>query len=528
MAKAMMIQGTGSGAGKSLIAAAFCRIFRDMGLKVAPFKSQNMALNSYITIEGGEIGRAQALQAEAAGIEPSVDMNPVLLKASGEMGSQVVLQGKVHSMMKAHEYYAFRKEAWEVVRKSYARLSRKYDMIVIEGAGSPAEINLMDVDIVNMSVARHAKAPVLLVGDIDKGGVFASLYGTVKLLGRDSRYIKAFVINKFRGDIGILRPGLEMIREKTGIPVIGVLPFVQDLGLPEEDGMALSQNVKYRRQSGSGAVRIVVVRLKYISNFTDFDPFYHEPDVEILFSTHASDIENADLVIVPGTKNTVKDLLLLKETGLDSCIREAHKKGVMVMGMCGGYQMLGRKIYDPHGVESDLGEIEGIGLLDIETTFGNEKRTCRVEAELTGIGDWGPGINRDNTNPRALTPDITIKGYEIHMGDSSGDIGLFRVRRISTDSCKGGVTPPLPTTHYSSPVLDGSQKGNCWGTYLHGLFDNDLFRRDLINVLRIRKGLSPLSACCCYSDVKEKAIDRLADVIRENTDMDFIREMLGL
>ncbi len=513
-----MIQGTGSGAGKSLIAAAFCRIFRDMGLKVAPFKSQNMALNSHITVEGGEMGRAQALQAEAAGIEPSVDMNPVLLKASGEMGSQVVLQGKVHSMMRAREYYAFRKEAWEAVRKSYARLSRKYDMIVIEGAGSPAEINLMDVDIVNMSVAKHAKAPVLLVGDIDKGGVFASLYGTVRLLGRDSRFIKAFVINKFRGDVEILRPGLEMIREKTGKPVIGVLPFVQNLGLPEEDGMALSQNVKYRRQSGSGAVRIVVVRLKYIANFTDFDPFYHEPDVEILFSTHASDIENADLVIIPGTKNTVKDLLLLKEIGLDSSIRNSHKKGVMIMGMCGGYQMLGRKIYDPYGVESDIGEIEGMGLLDIETTFGHEKRTCRVEAELTGIGDWGSGIDRENTNPRPLTLNATIKGYEIHMGDSSGDIGMFSVRRLSAG----------PKSKKDGPVLDGSQKGNCWGTYLHGLFDNDLFRRDLINILRMRKGLSPLEACCCYSDVKEKALDRLADVVRENIDMDFIREMLAL
>ncbi len=508
MAKAIMIQGTGSGAGKSLIATAFCRIFRDMGLKVAPFKSQNMALNSYITVEGGEIGRAQALQAEAAGIEPSVDMNPVLLKASGEMGSQVILQGRVHSVMKAREYYAFRKEAWELVIKSYARISRKHDMIVIEGAGSPAEINLMDVDIVNMSVAKHAKAPVLLVGDIDKGGVFASLYGTVKLLGRDSRYIKAFVINKFRGDVEILRPGLEMIREKTGIPVIGVLPFVQNLGLPEEDGMALSQNVKYRRQSGSGAVRIVVVRLKYISNFTDFDPFYHEPDVEILFSTRASDIENADLVIIPGTKNTVKDLLLLKEIGLDGSIRNAHKKGVMIMGMCGGYQMLGKKICDPHGVESHHQEVKGIGLLDIETIFGNEKRTCRVEASV--VSDRFPFAVTDSGHKSRL------KGYEIHMGESSGNIGLFRVRsNVSSSKAKK-----------EKAVLEGSGNNNCWGTYLHGILDNDIFRRDLINALRIRKELTPLEACC-YCDIKERAIDRLADVVRENIDMDFIKEILG-
>jgi adenosylcobyric acid synthase len=513
MARALMIQGTGSGAGKSLVAAAFCRIFRDMGLKVAPFKAQNMALNSYITIEGGEIGRAQALQAEAAGIEPSVEMNPVLLKASGEMGSQVVLQGKVHSTMKARQYYAFRKEAWEAVRTSYARLSRSCDMIVIEGAGSPAEINLMDVDIVNMAMARHAKAPVLLVGDIDRGGVFASFYGTVKLLGRDSRRIKAFVINKFRGDAEILRPGLDMISKKTGVPVVGVLPYVHDLGLPEEDGMALYQKSGVRGEaSGGKAVKIVIARLQYISNFTDFDPFYHEPDVEILYSAHASDIENADLVIIPGTKNTVKDLLLLRERSLDTSIRNAYGKGIMIMGMCGGYQMLGRKILDPHGIESSNSEIEGIGLLDIETTFGKEKKTCRVKAEIVRGEELG--VMSKITNAYAL------RGYEIHMGESNGDIGLFKIKRTPSDS--PSLTPD------SSQVLDGSQKGNCWGTYLHGIFDNDLFRRDILNELRTRKGLAPLEPACSYADIRGKAIDRLADVVRTNIDMDFIREMLRL
>ncbi|MDP2158613.1 MAG: cobyric acid synthase, partial [Nitrospirota bacterium] len=333
MAKSLMILGTGSGAGKSLIAAAFCRMFKHRGMKVAPFKAQNMALNSYITAGGGEIGRAQALQAEAAGVEPTVDMNPVLLKASGEMGSQVILQGRVHSMMKATEYYAFRKEAWNVVKKSYARLSSAYDMIVLEGAGSPAEINLMKVDIVNMAMAKHAKAPALLIGDIDKGGVFASLYGTAKLLGRDSRHIKAFVINKFRGDIEILRPGLDMIRHKTGIPVIGVLPYVHDLGLPEEDGLALYGKSGVRSQKSEvKAIKIVVVRLKYIANFTDFDPLGYEPDVELVYSTNPADIENADMVIIPGTKNTVKDLLLLREQFLDASIGRAFAKGIEVMG----------------------------------------------------------------------------------------------------------------------------------------------------------------------------------------------------
>ena len=505
LAKSLMIQGTGSGAGKSLIATAFCRIFRDMGLKVAPFKAQNMALNSYVTIEGGEIGRAQALQAEAAGVDASVHMNPVLLKASGEMGSQVILQGKVHATMKARDYYAFRREAWATVRKSFAALSKKYDILVIEGAGSPAEINLMDVDIVNMAMARHAKAPVILVGDIDKGGVFASLYGTVKLLGRNSRYIKAFVINKFRGDVEILSPGLDMIRQKTGIPVIGVLPFVQDMGLPEEDGMALYQNTKYTAQSRSAAVRIVVVRLKFISNFTDFDPFYHEPDVDLLFSANPTDIENADMVIIPGTKNTVKDLMLMKENGLDASIKNACMRGAAVMGMCGGYQMLGKKIYDPEGVESPYREVDGLGLLDIETTFGPGKRTCRVEAVETSAA-----------SPQEEAHFLT--GYEIHMGDSHGDIGLFRVRRI-TSAGKG---------RENRYVLDGSRKGNCWGTYLHGIFDNDSFRRKVIDGLRMDKGMPPSASCSHYAAIKEKAIDDLAHMVMTNMNMTFVKELCAL
>ena len=506
MAKALMVQGTGSGAGKSLIAAALLRIFTDMGVKAAPFKAQNMALNSYVTIEGGEIGRAQALQAEAARVEPSVHMNPVLLKASGEAGSQVILQGKVHSTMKAQEYYAFRKEAWKVVRDSYAKLLRAYDLIIMEGAGSPAEINLMDVDIVNMAMARHAKAPVLLVGDIDKGGVFASLYGTAKLVGRDRRLIKAFVINKFRGDVEILRPGLDMIRQKTGIPVIGVLPYIMDTGLPEEDGVALYQSPRYRTAAEHAPVRVVVVKLRYISNFTDFDPFYYEPDVEIRFSANGPDIENADFVILPGTKNTVKDLVSLRESGLDVSIRKAQEKGAMILGMCGGYQMLGRKIYDPEGVESPLPETDGLGLLDVETVFGPGKRTFRVEATPLGTS-WGKAGDRP------------LEGYEIHMGESAGDIGLFRVKKLSGDA---------GTEAKSEEYIDGSRKGNCWGTYLHGIFDNDSFRRDVINVLRARKGLSPGGAGADYAALKDKAIDSLADVVREHIDMDFVKGMVGL
>ena len=514
MAKALMIQGTGSGAGKSLVAAAFCRIFRDMGVDVAPFKSQNMALNSFITGEGGEIGRAQALQAEAARVEATVDMNPILLKVSGETGSQVIIHGKVHDTMRAQEYYAYRKEAWKAVKASYRRLSRKHELVVIEGAGSPAEINLMDVDIVNMAVARHAKAPVLLVGDIDKGGVFASLYGTVKLLGKSSRHIRAFVINKFRGDPAILKPGLDMIEQKTGRPVIGVLPYIHDIGLPEEDGLALSQkNSKIKIQnSNPEKIKIVLIRLSYIANFTDFDPFICEPDVELLYSANPSDIENADIVIVPGSKNTVKDLTGLRERGLDESIRRAYAKGVQVIGVCGGYQMLGKRILDPGCVESSCKEIDGIGLLDIETTFESTKRTCRVEAELADSSLLMAHGN--NSYELSATSHKPLRGYEIHMGESTGDIGLFKLKRLANQA-----TPS---------VLDGSINNNCWGTYIHGLFDNDIFRREILNSVRRQKGLQGIDSSCSYTGLKEKAIDNLARVVQENIDMDFVRKAAGL
>jgi adenosylcobyric acid synthase len=505
-----MIQGTGSGAGKSLTVAALCRIFRDMGIDVAPFKAQNMALNSYITIDGGEIGRAQALQAEAAGIEPIIDMNPILLKASGDMGSQVIIQGKVHSTMKAKEYYAFKKTAWGAVKESFERLSQKYEFIIMEGAGSPAEINLMDVDIVNMAMARYAKAPVILVGDIDKGGVFASLYGTIKLLGRDSRHIKAFIINKFRGDLGILSPGLEMIKDKTGKPVIGVLPYIKDIGLPEEDGLSLQKISNFKFQiSNHKRIKIVIVKLQYISNFTDFDPFMYEPDVELVYSDNHADIENADIVIIPGTKNTVKDLLFLKERYLEESIKRAYAKGVQIIGMCGGYQMLGKTIYDPHEVESNHKEIASIGLLNIETTFEKTKVTAQVEAEIIN-----PSFLAFSLQPSAFS----LKGYEIHMGTSTGDIGLFRINRLNGSN----------SLNSSNTLLDGSINNNCWGTYLHGIFENDQFRRGIINNARKKQNLPPLNSTARYSEIKDRAIDNLAYIVKENIDMDFIKRITGI
>jgi adenosylcobyric acid synthase len=498
-----MIQGTGSGAGKSLVVAGLCRIFHDEGLSVAPFKAQNMALNSYITADGGEIGRAQVLQAQAAGIDPTVDMNPVLLKASGEMGSQVILRGRPYRHMSAREYYGFRERAWEAVKESYRRLSKAFDLIVMEGAGSPAEINLMDVDIVNMSAAKLAGAPVLLVGDIDKGGVFASLYGTVKLLGRDGRRIKGYVINKFRGDLDILKPGLDMIESATGRPVIGVLPYVADLGLPEEDSLSLRNGTVSR---GDGTLRIVVVRLRYISNFTDFDPFLCEPDVQLQYSVSPADIENADMVIIPGSKNTVKDLLMLKDAGLDRSIRTAHDRGAVIVAICGGYQMAGKKIYDPHFVESTHGEVDGLGFLDIETTFGETKTTCQVEAKIA-------------QRRAALLPGIEggeLKGYEIHMGESTGDIGLFELKRLSGQALAADSLP------------DGSARGNCWGTYIHGIFENDAFRRGVLNRLREKKGLASLPSSVSYTEMKEQALNRLADLLRLHVDIDFVRRILGL
>lgn len=504
MAKAVMIQGTGSGAGKSLIAAALCRIFSDKGMRVAPFKAQNMALNSFITADGGEIGRAQALQAEAARVQPTVDMNPILLKASGEMGSQVIIRGKAYRHMKATEYYAFRAEAWKAVAASYRRLAHAHDVIVLEGAGSPAEINLMDVDIVNMAAAKMAKAPVFLVGDIDKGGVFASLFGTVKLLGRDGARIRGFIINKFRGDPAILDPGLHMISAKTGKRVIGVLPFVRELGLPEEDGLALNSGFS---RNGQGVVRIVVVRLPYISNFTDFDPLADEPDVQLLYSDNPSDIENADMVIIPGSKNTVQDLLYLKERGLGETVHRAYAKGIQIMGMCGGYQMLGNRILDPLGVESGHPEVEGLKLLDIETLFGKDKITCQVEAEMVSSAECGVRSPECKDGEK-------LQGYEIHMGNSTGAIGLFRLRRLSVHSAPG--------TPQSEFVLDGSRKGNCWGTYLHGIFENNGFRRGLLNHIRGKKGLAALRTGVDYGALKEQAIDALADLVQKHLDIDFI------
>jgi adenosylcobyric acid synthase len=537
MAKALMIQGTGSGAGKSVIVAGLCRIFRDMGIKVAPFKAQNMALNSFITKEGGEIGRAQALQAEAAGIEPCTDMNPVLLKATGEAGSQVIFNGTVFATMKAEEYYAIKDRAWNVVTAAYDRLSKQYDLIIIEGAGSPAEINLQEEEIVNMRVARYTDAAVILVGDIDKGGLFASLYGTVELLrecihenGRcDADYIKAFVVNKFRGNVDILRPGLRMLERKTGKLFIGVIPHAGDLALDEEDGLSVGTVKSYGPVNASRSLKIVALRLKYMANFTDFAPLMHEPDVEFKYSLSEQDIKSADLLIIPGSKNTVMDLQYLREQGIEDRVKDAAAGGTPLVGVCGGYQMLGRKIFDPDSVESSTKEIEGVSLLNIATILNRTKTTCQVSAELMGGSTLFPALQ--GSAPSEVK---NLRGYEIHMGTTTGDVGLFRLCRSgSSGEAKRTVNNP-PSPPFSKggmggfEILDGSAAGNVWGTYIHGIFDNDEFRRLFLNSIREKKGLPLQEQTFHFHETRQKAIDGWADIVKRKMDICFLLRQLGM
>jgi len=506
MARAIMIQGTASYVGKSLVCAGLCRLFRQEGYRVAPFKAQNMALNSFVTPHGGEIGRAQAAQAEAAGLEPTVDMNPVLLKPSTDVDAQVVLHGRVWGRVRAGDSDRYVAAAWPAVEVSYARLAAAHDLIVIEGAGSPAEVNLRDRDIVNMRVAHLADAPVLLVGDIDRGGVFAALVGTLDLLpGVDRDRVRGFVINKFRGDLALLDAGLRFLEARTGRPVLGVIPYLPDLALPEEDGVAAEAGAA-RRRGRDGAVRVGVVLLPHIANFTDFDALAAEPDVALRYLACPEGVAGVDVTVLPGTKNTIGDLLWLRERGFAAALARHRASGGLMVGVCGGFQMLGRRIEDPWRMETDLGAVDGLGLLDVTTILGRDKATFRVVARPLGdspLAGAGPS-----------------EGYEIHLGETArgpSAAPLFALRRM------GGP---------GEEVLDGAMAsdGRTWGTYVHGFLDGGPARRAFANWVRVAKGLPPLDgpAGPPAAAARSSAYDRLAAALREHLDVAALRSLAGV
>ncbi|NPV52685.1 MAG: cobyric acid synthase [Firmicutes bacterium] len=509
LAKTVMVQGVASDVGKSVLVAALCRILAQDGYRVAPFKAQNMALNSFVTAGGGEIGRAQAVQAEAARVDPTVDMNPILLKPVEDTVAQVIVHGRAIGNMTAQEYMRFKKHVgWKAITESLRRLREEYNIVVIEGAGSPAEVNLRDNDIVNMPVAVEAGAPVILVGDIDRGGVFAYLVGTLELLEPWERgRIKGIIINKFRGQKELLKPGLDMLTGLVGIPVLGVVPYFMDFRVPEEDSLcARSEGVTWSKGVKGEGIEIAVIYLPHISNFTDFDLLETEPETEVHYIRRGESLGRPDAVIIPGTKNTIDDLAYLRETGRAGEIVALSKAGVPVVGICGGYQMLGRELRDPLGLESRRDSIEGLDLLDVVTELQPDKMTHQAEALIEV--DHGPFAGLAGRK---------VKGYEIHMGISRPGPKARPLLRIVSRSGR------------DVSVSDGAIRGDglVFGTYLHGIFDNDSFRRRFINWLRERKGLQPLLGPIDSSESEhERAYERLALTVRESIEMELFYRIL--
>lgn len=487
MAKSIMIQGTMSNAGKSLLAAGLCRIFHQDGYRTAPFKSQNMALNSYITREGLEMGRAQVMQAEAAGIEPSVLMNPVLLKPTNDTGSQVIVGGEVLAQMDAREYFAMKQSLMPRVMEAYQALADAHDIMVIEGAGSPAEINLKEEDIVNMGMAKAAKAPVLLAGDIDRGGVFAQLYGTVALLDPEERaMVKGIIINKFRGDKTILEPGVAKLEELLGIPVVGVVPYMR-LDIDDED--SLSERLQNKE---AAQIDLAVIRLPRLSNYTDFNVFERFPGVSLRYVSSVRELGDPDLILLPGTKNTMGDLKWLRQNGLETCIQRHAAEGKAVFGICGGYQMLGKTLSDPYGVEEG-GTMQGMGLLPVETVFTQQKRRTQVIGSFRTLD----GVFS------ALSGQL-FAGYEIHMGETKTPTPATTI----TDSVTGETS------------ADGCFKDNVYGSYVHGVFDEDNVAQAVIFSLAQQKGIDASTlGTVSGQEYKEQQYDRLAAGMREHMDM---------
>jgi adenosylcobyric acid synthase len=477
-----MIQGTGSHVGKSVIAAALCRIFSDSGFRVAPFKAQNMSLNSFVTPAGGEIGRAQALQAQAARVDPHTDMNPVLMKPEQETSAQIIFHGRSCGSMNVQQYAEFKKRIFPEVLQSLLRLCSSSDVVVIEGAGSPAEINLRDQDIVNMAIAGSIQSPVVLVGDIDRGGVFASLVGTIELLKPEERkLIRGFLINKFRGDASLLQSGIDFLQQRTGIPVIGVIPYFNNIQLPEEDAL-----VDPARKAGNlQKLAVRVIRLRSMSNFTDFDAIASEPDVDFRYITDPAECSSADLLILPGSKCTAADLNDLHARGFGDSIRAAAGKTV-ILGICGGFQMLGQRICDPAAVESEFGEVHGFALFPGATIFASEKQTRQIEGTV-----W-------NTS-------ICVRGYEIHHGHTL---------------VEAAGTPFFCLNDQPEGYADFEKE--IFGTSVHGIFDEPSFRSWFLNRIRKRKGLDELKPSDFNPDCE---IQKLADHVKQNINMQLLLEI---
>ncbi|SHM82082.1 cobyric acid synthase [Ruminococcus flavefaciens] len=486
MAKAIMIQGTMSNAGKSFFAAALCRIFSQDGYSCAPFKSQNMALNSYITADGFEIGRAQAMQAEAAGIEPSVLINPVLLKPTTDVGSQVIVNGKAVGNMTAAEYFKRKKELIPQIMESYNKLSAMHDIIVIEGAGSPVELNLKSDDIVNMGMAQLAKAPVLLVGDIDRGGVFAQLLGTLSLLEKhELDMVKGLVVNKFRGDISLFDSGKQILEERGGKPLLGVVPYLR-CDIEDEDSLSR----KLDSRGSKGIIDIAVIRLPRISNFTDFDVFAQYDGVSVRYVTKYDDLEEPDMIIIPGTKSTIADMKWLRESGMELAVKRCVARGVPVFGICGGFQMLGESISDPLGSEGG-GSISGMGLLKCRTVFGAEKVQTQTKGNFCKIGGFFECLS-----------EAEFSGYEIHMG----------------------------TTESESPELlecGGAYEGNVYGCYIHGIFDSQYVSERLVKRLFEHKDITYRGGIVNRENYKQAQFDMLADGVRRSIDMELLYRIIG-
>ncbi|HLC41235.1 MAG TPA: cobyric acid synthase [Methylomirabilota bacterium] len=501
-ASCLMIQGTASGVGKSVLATAFCRIFARAGYRVAPFKAQNMSLNAAVTVDGGEIGRAQAAQAEACGIEPTVAMNPILLKPEGDDRSQVVVRGVARGSMSFREYGKMKGELLPIVQESLDHLRLSHDLVIIEGAGSPAEINLKD-DLVNMGVARMCEAPVLLVGDIDRGGVFASLVGTMELLEPEDRQrVAGFLINKFRGDVALLRPGFDFLTARTGVPVLGVVPYIREQLVPAEDSLSLEDRP---RVDEGRVIDIAVARLPRISNFDDFEPLADEPGVCVRFVQTPAELDGADLVILPGTKSTTSDLAFLRESGLSDAIVARASAGDPVIGVCGGYQMLGLLIKDPHGVDSPSTETRGLGLLPVVTTFARKKTTVRVHARV--IAAHGPFAEARGQS---------VSGYEIHVGQT--EVG---------DACR--VFALVERGGLAADDLDGAmnENGNVLGSYLHGLFANGGLRQALLAHLAKRKRAS-VDPRWGQGPTRMERYDRLADLVEASVDFPAIAKLVRM